>query len=202
MFKMQETIAGTSLALLTALSCSSCSGTAVTVGSNNPQSPMQNAAKATGELRYKVPDGWMSEHPSSSMRAAQYKLPKAEGDGEDGSLVLYYFGAGQGGSVQANLDRWTGQMVEPDGSSSKDKAKTETFTVNGLKVTTLDVNGTYTAEMSPGSGTLNNKSNYRLRAAIVETPKGAYFAKLVGPEKTVARWDQAFVDYVKSFEFK
>jgi hypothetical protein len=163
---------------------------------------MQNAAKATGELRYKVPDGWMSEHPSSSMRAAQYKLPKAEGDGEDGSLVLYYFGEGQGGSVQANLDRWTGQMVEPDGSSSKDKAKTETLTVNGLKVTTLDVIGTYTAEMSPGSGTLNNKSNYRLRAAIVETPKGAYFAKLVGPEKTVARWDQAFVDYVKSFEFK
>jgi hypothetical protein len=37
---------------------------------------------------------------------------------------------------------------------------------------------------------------------VVETPKGAYFAKLIGPEKTVAHWDQAFLDYVKSFEFK
>jgi hypothetical protein len=93
-------------------------------------------------------------------------------------------------------------MEQPDGGSSKDRAKIETLRVNGLKVTTVDVGGTYTAEMSPGSGTRNNNSNYRLRAAIVETPKGAYFAKLIGPEKTVSRWDQAFTAYVNSFEFK
>lgn len=136
------------------------------------------------------------------MRSAQYKLPKVEGDGEDASLVLYYFGAGQGGSIEANIDRWTGQMEQPDGTSSKEKAKTETLTVNGLKVTMVDVKGRFTAEMSPGSGTRHNNPGYRLRAAIVETPKGPFFAKLVGPEKTVARWDQAFIDYVKSFEFK
>lgn len=74
--------------------------------------------------------------------------------------------------------------------------------MNGMKVTTVDVDGTYTAEMSPGSGTFNNKAGYRLRAAVVETPKGSYYAKLVGPEKTVAKWDQAYTNYVKSFEFK
>jgi hypothetical protein len=136
------------------------------------------------------------------MRAAQYVLPKAEGDSEDASLVVYYFGQGQGGSVGANLDRWVGQMQQPDGSSSKEKARTEKTTVNGLAVTLLDVTGTYTAEMSPGSGTRHNKSMSRMRAAVVETPKGAYFVKLVGPEKTVGAWDQQFNEFINSFEFK
>jgi len=40
------------------------------------------------------------------------------------------------------------------------------------------------------------------RAAVIDTPKGSYFVKLTGPEKTVAHWDQAYADYLKSFEFK
>ena len=154
------------------------------------------------ELRFKMPDGWVSESPSSKMRVAQYKLPKAEGDAEDASLVVYYFGPAQGGSVDANIDRWISQMEQPRGGSSKEKAKTQTLTVNGLKVTTVDVAGTYTAEMSPGSATHYNKPSFRLRGAVVETPKGFYFAKLIGPEKTVGHWKKAFNDYVKSFEFK
>lgn len=136
------------------------------------------------------------------MRAAQYKLPKTQGDAEDATLVLYYFGQGQGGATQANIDRWISQMHQPDGADSKERAKSETFTVNGLKVTAVDVVGTYSAEMSPGSGDFASKPNYRLRAAVVETPKGSYFAKLAGPEKTVAHWDQAFRDYLNSFQFK
>ena len=136
------------------------------------------------------------------MRVAQYKLPKSEGDAEDALLVVYYFGATQGGTAQANIDRWISQMQQTDGSATKDKAKTETSTVNGLKVTSIDVSGTYTAEMAPGSGTKHNDANYRLRAAVIETPKGNYFLKLVGPAKTMSRWEQSVTDFVKSFEFK
>lgn len=178
--------------------CAACADRGTTVASNSPAT----GVPATGELRYKVPEGWVNETPSSAMRVAQYKLPKVEGDSEDASLVLYYFGASQGGAVQANIDRWIGQMQQPDGSASKDKAKTENLTVNGLKVTTVDLTGTFTAEMMPGSGDRHNNPDYRLRAAVVETPKGNYFAKLVGPSKTIARWNQAFNEYLKSFEFK
>lgn len=136
------------------------------------------------------------------MRVAQYRLPRADGDTEDASLIVYYFGQGQGGSAQANLDRWIGQMQQPGGGSSKDKAKTEKMTVNGLEVMLLDVSGTYTAEMTPGSGNQQNKPDSRMRAAVIETPKGAYFVKLVGPEKTIARWDAGFLSFIKSFEFK
>jgi len=136
------------------------------------------------------------------MRVAQYRLSKPEGDNDDASLVIYHFGAAQGGTTQANVDRWIGQMQQTDGSESKDKARTENLTINGLRVTTVDVTGTYTAEMSPGSGDRHNNSDYRLRAAVIETPKGNYFVKLVGPVKTIARWDQSFKDYLNSFEFK
>lgn len=157
-------------------------------------------ARQPAALRYKVPAGWVEEERSSSMRVAQYKLPRAEGDTEDASLVLYYFGKGQGGSTAANIERWASQMQQADGA--KAKLSEESFTANGLKITAVDSSGTYVAETSPGSGTLNNKPNWRLRAAVVETPNGSYFVKLVGPEKTVAHWDEAFVGYLKSFEFK
>ncbi|PYS22081.1 MAG: hypothetical protein DMF72_14935 [Acidobacteria bacterium] len=186
--------------LLTALfSCLACANKGSTAIANQQTSSTQGAA---GELHLKAPDGWVTETPSSSMRVGQYKLPKAEGDKEDASLVVYYFGATQGGSPQANIDRWIGQIQQPDGGDSKAKAKTETMTVNGLKVTTVDVTGLYTAEMAPGSKTFHNDANYRLRAAVIETPKGNYFVKLAGPDKTVARWDQSYNDFLKSVEFK
>lgn len=136
------------------------------------------------------------------MRVAQFALPKAAGDAEDASLVIFYFGPGQGGSVQANLDRWMGQMQQPDGSPSRAKAKTETMRANGLNVTLLDVSGTYTAEMTPGAGDRQNKPNYRMRAAVIETPGGPYFIKLTGPAKTIAQWDGAFMSFLNSMEFK
>ena len=153
-------------------------------------------------LKFRVPDGWVEEERTSSMRVAQYRLPKAEGDTEDASLVLYYFGQGQGGTTAANMERWVGQMKQEDGSASKDKAKEENFEANGLKVATVDISGTYVAETAPGSGTLLNKPGYRLRAAVVETPKGSYYVKLVGPVKTVTHWNDSFISYLRSFEFK
>ena len=198
---MKRTPMITVILLVGSLVCSACGKQSAATGNLQSQSA-QAGNSSPGDLHFKTPDGWTTEKPSSAMRLAQYKLPKAEGDNEDASLVIYYFGATQGGATQANIDRWISQIVQPDGSASKDKAKTETMTVNGLKVTMVDVTGTYTAEMAPGAGTMHNDANYRLRAAVIETPKGNYFLKLVGPAKTVARWDQSVNDYFKSFEFR
>ena len=158
-----------------------------------------NAAAQKSELKFRVPPGWVEEERTSSMRVAQYKLPKAEGDMEDASLVLYYFGPGQGGSVTANTDRWIAQMKQPDGSPVKG-AKDEHLVANGLKVTTVDLSGTYVAETAPGSGTFNNKPNYRLRAAVVETPNGSYFVKLLGPETTVKKWESSYRAFVSELK--
>src|SRR5258705_10612866 len=186
--------------------CLSCSKGSVSgvPGSSASQTSSSSApsSQPAGDVSYKVPQGWTVEKPTSEMRLAQYKLPKVAGDGEDALLVVFYFGPGQGGTAQANIDRWVNQVKQPDGSPSKDKAKTETLTVNGLQVSTVDVKGTYSGGMSQDSTPKDANSIYRLRGAVIEMPKGSYFVKVTGPEKTVAHWDQAFNDYIKSFEFK
>ena len=191
--------------MVVAVICFGCSKNSVTVGSNSAAAPSSSSRMQkdiAGELRYKVPAGWATEKPTSDMRFAQYKLPKAEGDGEDALLVVYYFGQGQGGPAQANIDRWINQIHQPDGRPSKEKAKTDSMTINGLSVNTVDVTGNYSGGMSPDSAPADNKSIYRLRAAVIDTPKGSYFVKLTGPEKTIDHWDQAYTEYLKSFEFK
>jgi hypothetical protein len=148
-------------------------------------------------LRYDVPVGWISRPPASTMRVAEFSLPKAPGETEDAALAIFFFG-GQGGSVDANLDRWIGQMSQPDGKPSKSVARTTHLTSHGLTVTLVDVTGTYIAEMSPGSADHFNKPAFRLRAAVVETAGGPYFVKLTGPAKTVEKWDASFMAFLRS----
>lgn len=150
-------------------------------------------------LAYITPQGWQKQPATSSMRVAEFALPRADGDAEDAQLVLYYFG-GSGGSVEANLQRWVSQMQQPDGRPSSAAAKKESRTVNGLKITLLDVSGTYVAETAPGAAERHNKPNFRLRAGVVETGSGPYFIKLTGPAKTVAKWDRAFEQFVGSLK--
>src|SRR6266498_194360 len=128
MQNIRQMVPGLSILVGASLLCWGCSGSMLRGSApTTAQSPVSPA----GELLVKGPEGWITEHPTSSMRVAQYKLPKVESDGEDATLVVYYFGAGQGGSVQANIERWIGQMVQADGSSAKDKAKTEALEING-----------------------------------------------------------------------
>ena len=168
------------------------------------------AAVSVGNTQERVftfdpPAEWLQENVSSPMRLAQFTLPRAEGDTEDAELVVFYFG-GSGGAVEANLQRWTNQMVQPDGSQSTNVATTTSFTVNeeaeGFPVTLLDIPGTYAAAVRPGSGMRYNKPNFRLRAAVIETPQGPYFFKLTGPNRTVLAWNEQFSEFLASVRFQ
>jgi hypothetical protein len=158
---------------------------------------------ATGTLltqatvRYETPDTWVESPPASSMRVAEFRLPRVPGDPEDAELIVFYFG-GSGGSVEANLERWIGQIEQPDGRSSFEVASTTGFDVNGVAVTVLDVPGTYVAAVNPSSTTRLNKPNFRLLAAVLESQAGPYFFKLIGPDRTVARWDDTFTAFLRS----
>ena len=155
------------------------------------------SAVAQPALHYDAPDDWIEQPSESPMRVTEFRLPRVPGDSEDAELVVFYFG-GSGGSVEANLQRWIGQMEQPDGRSSFEVASTTGFEANGLAVTVLDVPGIYVAAVSPGSTTRLSKPNFRLMAAVVETPVGPYFFKLIGPDRTVARWDSRFAAFLRS----
>ena len=153
-----------------------------------------------GSLAYTAPAAWSARAASSSMRVAEFVIPRANGDAEDGELIVYYFGTGAG-TADANIDRWIGQMQQPDGSSTKEKARRSTQTVNGLIVTEVDVSGTYVAETRPGGAEHFNKPGFRLRAAVVETPRGRYYIKMTGPARTIGAADAAFAAFVGSLRY-
>jgi hypothetical protein len=152
-------------------------------------------------LAYTKPTDWKSVPTTSSMRVAQFAIPHAASDTADAELVVYYFG-GSGGTVEANIERWVGQMQQPDGRPSSAVAKQSTRTANGLLVTLVDVAGTYVAEMTPGSAQRHNSPNFRLRAAVVTTPNGPYFIKLTGPANTVTAAESAFEQFLSSVKYQ
>lgn len=158
------------------------------------------AAPAAG-LTFTRPEGWQKIPSASATRVADFSLPRASGDLEDAELVLYYF-EGAGGAVDANLQRWLRQIEQPDGMPSRLRARKQTRKVNGLLVTLLDVSGIYVASMVPGASDHNNKPNFRMRAGVIQTPRGPYYIKLTGPRKTVAKWARAFDQFVGSLRLE
>jgi len=153
-------------------------------------------APAAG-LAWTAPEGWRSVPPSSSMRVAEWALPKADGDPEDASLVVFHF-PGTGGSVQANLDRWYTQFEQPDGRPSSEVARVSTRTVAGMRVTITDVAGTFSGGGMMGGPPSAPQRNFRMVAAIAETDAGPWFFKLIGPGRTVERWRASFDQFVVS----
>ncbi len=137
---------------------------------------------ALGPFSIAAPAGWTEKPITSSMRTAHFVLPGPAGEAE---LIVYYFGEGGAGGVQANLDRWLGQFQQPDGKPSKDVAKIEKAKFAGQEATIVSVSGRYVTTSMPGGGDPIDKADQALIAAIVGSPKGMYYWKLVGPKATV-----------------
>jgi hypothetical protein len=153
-----------------------------------------------GEISYRVPVEWKSEKPTSQMRKAQYKIPGID-ESADGEMAVFVF-PGTGGSSHANLNRWIGQFIQPDGSDSKEKSEIKNTKVNNLSVATMYVTGTYlksSAQMMM-NGPKEELPNYAMLAAIAETSKDPWFFKMVGPQKTVDHWRSEFDKFVNSFK--
>ena len=162
---------------------------------------LTSPAQGQVSIQFDTPIAWTKISTNSSFRVAEYRLPRTVGDIEDAELVVYYFG-GDGGTVEANLQRWTNQMRQEDGKPSSEVATTTQFEISGFTVTVLDVPGIYAAEVQPGSGMHFFKRNYRLKAAVAETPSGPYFFKLTGPNETVSSWESDFLTLLESLSFK
>ena len=129
------------------------------------------------------------------MRAATYDVPAAAGDSEGAECAVFYFGQGQGGGVQANVDRWLGQFQEKP--SAPPPAKKQT--IAGLPVTTIEYGGTYLAG-GPMQPNKTPKSGYQLVGVIVEAPEGNVFYKLTGPAKTVKSARASFDKMIASLK--
>jgi hypothetical protein len=146
-------------------------------------------AESAGGIRWTAPAGWKVEAPRP-MRAATYSITPAAGDRGVAECVVNYFGPGQGGGVEANIERWKGQVKGPDGKPAP--ATVEKRTVRGVPIVVIDSSGAYTGMGGPMVASAKPVPGYRLLGAIVEGPGGTLFFKFTGPAKTIAAQEKNF----------
>ncbi len=147
-----------------------------------------------GNLQGVVPDAWMRENPSNSMRLAQFNISDKSKRCE---LIVF---SGIGGSVDANLNRWLGQFLDSD-----KKRMTDYSTVRNEKIHELEITFAYTAGIYLKSGMGNRgptveKPNYGLLAAIVRATNETYYFKCTGPKKTLDNYINSFETFIRSLE--
>jgi hypothetical protein len=147
---------------------------------------------SAGGVSWTVPAKWtpQAERP---MRVATYAVPAAEPDAEGGECAVFFFGSGQGGDVEMNIDRWHGQF---ENAPAPEKSTKE---VGGIKVTLVQIKGAYLAPAGPMMMSSGKKENYVLRGAIVPGPQGMVFFKLTGPARTISAAEPSFNAMIESF---
>jgi hypothetical protein len=146
-------------------------------------------------MTFEAPKAWKSVPPTGPVRSAQLTVAPAKGDKDPAELIVVVF-PGIAGTVDQNVKRWQGQFEGPDGQPPK--AVTEKRKGKNVDVTFVEIAGRYVARLQPGSTEKNDKPNYRLLGAIIETPEAGFYLKMVGPEKTMKEAKGDFDKLIKS----
>jgi hypothetical protein len=163
-----------------------------------PSAEAVAAAEAAGPevdldvLHLSATDKWVRKPPRSGFVMAEFALPKAAGDEQDGRLTV----SAAGGSIEDNIERWRKQFGAKPDQESKDEVE-----LDGTKVTVVDFSGTYNDSMGPFAPGVD-RAGYRMLGAIIPIKGQTYFVKAYGPEKTMAAHAEAFQAFLKTLKLK
>lgn len=143
--------------------------------------------------RFRLPERWQRETPSSSMRLAQARI---DGPGGPAQMTAFFFGPGGGGGVDANLERWIGQV---DTAGTSDEPRREHLTRGDFAITWVEVAGTIKPS-TMGVGPDVPQPDSRLLGAVVEGAGGPWFFKVTGPAATIEAARDEFLAMLDSVE--
>ena len=152
-------------------------------GSSEPTPPSPAPGEAAAPeaadpgVSWTVPKRWTIDL-AQGMRVATYLVPAASA-GAGAECAVYYFGQGQGGGVEANLQRWMSEF------QPLEKHDIRKLKPGGIEITRIEARGTYVAHSMRSGESSGEKPNEALVGAIVSGPKGDVFFKLTGPAATV-----------------
>jgi hypothetical protein len=146
---------------------------------SSPHGPRASSISAAAEapaVAWKVPPGWQESPSPNAMRLATYRAP--------GGVEVTVSRAG--GATEANIQRWISQFDEVGREDRVEK------TVNGLRVVTATVAGTYLGGGMAIGQPAEPKRDWALVGAIVECRGPSYFFKMTGPATAVRASRTAF----------
>jgi hypothetical protein len=140
------------------------------IGGASPHGTMAAASDESAALSWKMPADWEQIPSPSALRLATYRVP--------GGCEMSVSRAG--GTTEANIQRWLSQFENAGPDTRAER------TIRGLRVTLVQVAGTYEASpmMTPGIAP-EARPDWALLGAIVETSGSPYFFKLLGPVRAI-----------------
>jgi hypothetical protein len=139
-------------------------------------------------IQLAAPPGWETRPPGSALIAAEFSLPRADGDDTDGRLTI----STAGGTVEANIDRWKGQF-----DPQPQEASQEEIDVAGKKVTIVDLSGDFNDQRGPFAPAVK-RPGYRMIAAVIPADGQLHFVKATGPQNTIAKHSDAIQQFIRS----
>jgi len=139
-----------------------------------------------GAFTFMRPEAWKWIIPTSTMRKAQLEVPGV--NREKAEITFFHFGPGQGGGVQANVDRWFGQFQGGPTSQSE-------VTQGRTRIHYVQAEGTFQSGM-PGGPTTPLQNYALLGAILTDAESGDVFVKMTGPKALVQSAAQLFNEIV------
>lgn len=155
------------------------------------------------KYKSRTPANWQVQEIEAKLkkfRTHQFKVPGAE-KGDEADVVIFSFGGG-GGGVNENIDRWKKTFRPPEGKSLDDISKVDTYKVGDIKITYLDISGTYEFRNPPfdPNAKLERRPNYRMFSVYFDSEDGPYFIRMTGPAKTMESNKKGFDEWLKNFK--
>ncbi len=192
MLRMRVALALSITVLTLGCSCADDAGAAAPRPTHPAAARHADSEDYAGGIAWHVDPPLVPHATTSAMRAAEYVVS----DHPEATLAVFHFGAGEGGSVDDNVNRWVDQFTQADGRSSRDAASITTREVGGMPVTLIDVSGSFSGMR--GSEATVTAEDQRMLGAIVEGPEGLVFFKLTGPADIVESASHSFDEMIAS----
>ena len=153
-----------------------------------PESPRENP------LTWVLPEGWSEAGEGASpggMRLINLRFG-ASGEGE------CYLSAmpGSAGGLEANINRWRGQMGLPE-YSADELAKLPKKPFLNREATYVSIDGDF-----KGVGATAATKGYRLVGLVQPAPEFTIFVKMTGPKDLIEKNEAAFDQFIQSISIK
>src|ERR1043165_3704139 len=144
--------------------------------------PASAPGSQTAAVTWKAPQGWEPPPGAQPMRLATFR------PGEGMPEVTLSAFPGDVGGLLANINRWRGQLGLAPIDEAQLARSTQTATIEGVSVTTVDLTGANGHEM--------------LGAVIVPGDGKTWFLKAAGDPGPIAKLRPAFEQFARSFRFQ
>jgi hypothetical protein len=140
-------------------------------------SSAEDAKVTVGDFTFTATAPWTTAQNTGMMTKAVLAYPVK--DAAPLEAKFYHFGSGQGGDIEANVQRWIGQF-----EGTTDVKKEEVLQGNS-KTVLVTITGTY-LDGPPMGGTKTPRPDYQLLGAILVGKDSPVFIKLTGPKAATA----------------